>query len=188
MDFAMERVRKPGSRRLALWLAAWLVGAGVWLALVDLTDLPELLTGAVAAALAATGFEVAREAGHPGIGGRARWLARAWRPLVRAPVDIVVLSALTLSQAVRPVRNRGRFRAIPFGSADESSAHKHGRRALAEALGSFAPNTIVVGVDPEAELILVHQLRPSGGRRSVDVLGLGDPEEPGGPAAAGGGR
>jgi hypothetical protein len=48
-----------------------------------------------------------------------------------------------------------------------------GRSALAESLGSFAPNTIVIGVDPERELILGHQLRRTGGDEAIDVLGLG---------------
>ena len=48
-----------------------------------------------------------------------------------------------------------------------------GRRALAESFGSFAPNTIIVGVDADRELILAHQLRPSGGPEALDLLGLG---------------
>ncbi|MCW3018653.1 MAG: hypothetical protein JWN10_961, partial [Solirubrobacterales bacterium] len=51
------------------------------------------------------------------------------------------------------------------------SARDAGRRALAESFGSLAPNTIVIGVDPERDLLLVHQLRGGGGR--VDVLELG---------------
>ena len=47
------------------------------------------------------------------------------------------------------------------------------RRALAEAVGSLTPNTIVIGVDEERNLILGHQLRRSGGADGVDVLGLG---------------
>jgi hypothetical protein len=44
---------------------------------------------------------------------------------------------------------------------------------MAESLGSFAPNTIVIGIDPDRERILVHQLRASGGRDAIDVLELG---------------
>lgn len=44
---------------------------------------------------------------------------------------------------------------------------------MAESLGSFAPNTIVLGIDPERGLILVHQLHPQGGRDELDVLELG---------------
>ena len=54
-----------------------------------------------------------------------------------------------------------------------TSGYETGRRALAESLGSFAPNTIIVGVDAERELLLGHQLRPGGGDEAIDVLGLG---------------
>jgi hypothetical protein len=48
-----------------------------------------------------------------------------------------------------------------------------GRRALAESFGSFAPNTIIIGVDAERELLLGHQLRRRGGDDAIDVLRLG---------------
>ena len=56
------------------------------------------------------------------------------------------------------------------GKEDELES---GRRALAEAFGSFAPNTIVAGIDPDTDLILAHQLKPTGGREAVDLLELG---------------
>jgi hypothetical protein len=40
-------------------------------------------------------------------------------------------------------------------------------------LGSLAPNTIVIGIDDERDLMLVHQLRRDGGRDELDVLELG---------------
>lgn len=48
-----------------------------------------------------------------------------------------------------------------------------GRCGLAESFGSLAPNTIIVGVDRERELILAHQLRRSGGREAINLLELG---------------
>ncbi|MBV9001348.1 MAG: hypothetical protein JO304_19985, partial [Solirubrobacterales bacterium] len=66
----------------------------------------------------------------------------------------------------------GVFRAVPFRCGDDEELES-GRRALAESLGSFSPNTIIVGVDGERELILGHQLSPRGGREAIDVLRLG---------------
>jgi hypothetical protein len=40
-------------------------------------------------------------------------------------------------------------------------------------LGSLAPNTVVIGVDPDRDLLLVRQLHRQGGREQLDVLGLG---------------
>ena len=64
------------------------------------------------------------------------------------------------------------LRAIPFRHGSEQNARDAARRALAESLGSLAPNTIVIGIDPERDLILAHQLRCRGGVDDVDVLGL----------------
>jgi hypothetical protein len=68
-------------------------------------------------------------------------------------------------------RERGSFRAIPFKGGD--GEYDRGRFALTDILGSLAPNTIVIGVDPDEELLLVHQLRPRGGREDIDMLELG---------------
>jgi hypothetical protein len=48
-------------RRSAAWASGWLLASLLYLVLIDVTDLPELIVGAGAAALAATGFELARE-------------------------------------------------------------------------------------------------------------------------------
>jgi hypothetical protein len=66
----------------------------------------------------------------------------------------------------------GAFRAVPFGGG-EDEPHETGRRALAEAAGSVAPNTFVIGIDGDRQLILAHQLRPTGGRETIDPLKLG---------------
>jgi hypothetical protein len=160
-------------RRVAAWSAGWLAAGALYLLLIDITDLPELLVGAGAAALAATGFELAREERTVG-GLRARlaWLARAPRAARNVPGDIAALTVLAFRQLLRPQPSNGVFRAVPFRCGDDEELET-GRCALAEALGSFSPNTIIVGVDVERELILGHQLRAGGGREAIDVLGLG---------------
>ncbi len=60
--------------RVIAWGFAWLFAGALYLLLIDTTDLPELIAGAGAAAIAATGFELAREqrvAG--GMSARLRW-------------------------------------------------------------------------------------------------------------------
>ena len=166
---------RPGrwGRRLAAWSAGWLFAAALYLLLIDTTDTPELIVGAGAAVLAATGFELAREQQTVGgVRARLRWLGRLHRPLIKVPSDIAVLTALAFGQLVRPRNTIGAFRAVPFRCGDDD-ALETGRRALAESLGSFAPNTIIVGVDAERELLLGHQLRRGGGDDAIDVLGLG---------------
>jgi multisubunit Na+/H+ antiporter MnhE subunit len=156
-------------RRLLTFAIAWAISGAFYLLLIDTPSLPELLVGAGAAILAAGGFVLAVEQHVLGANFNPRWLHRAWRPVAQAPSDIVTVSLTALTQLVRPRATRGQFRSEPFrrGKNEEIEA---GRLALVESLGSFAPNTIVVGVDVERELLLVHQLRKSD---PVELLELG---------------
>jgi hypothetical protein len=160
-------------RRVAAWLTAGIFAGGLYLLLIDTTSLPELIVAAIATAIAASGFELAREQQTAGgVKARLRWLATLHRPLLKAPSDIAIVSLLAFRQLVRPARVNGTFRAVPFRCGPESELET-GRRALAESLGSFAPNTIIIGVDLEHELILGHQLHRTGGAEAIDILGLG---------------
>jgi hypothetical protein len=160
------------ARRAVAWSVAWAFSAALYLLLIDITDLPELIVGAGAAVLAATGLELAREQGLVGESINLRWLLRFQRPLLKAPVDIVVVSLAAFRAVVRGASQQGRFRAVRF-SGGEDQRREGGRRALAEGLGSFAPNTVVAGVDEQRGLVLAHQLRPRGGREAIDPLELG---------------
>ena len=160
------------ARRAVAWSIGWAFSAALHLLLIDITDLPELIVGAGAAVLAATGAELAREQGLVGESIRLRWLLRLHRPLFKVPVDIALVAVATLRAIVRRAPQEGRFRAVRF-AVKEEGPRETGRHAMAEAFGSFAPNTIIVGVDPERELILAHQLRPTGGREAIDLLELG---------------
>jgi hypothetical protein len=167
-----SRARRPAQRAVA-WLAGFVLAGALYLLLIDTTSLPELIVGAVAAALAASGFELAREQETVGgIRARLGWVATLHRPVRNVPGDIAALSLLAVRQLVRPKPANGAFRAVPFRCGDEPDLET-GRRAMAESFGSFSPNTIIIGVDEERELILGHQLRLRGGREAIDVLGLG---------------
>lgn len=152
---------------------AWLFAAALYLLLIDITDLPELIVGAVAAVLAAIGTELAREQEVAGESVRVRWLARVHRPLLKVPGDILFVSLEALRALLRRQGPVGVFRVAPFASGEPEDPRESGRRALAEALGSFAPNTIVVGIDRDRDLILAHQLHRTGGREAIDPLELG---------------
>jgi hypothetical protein len=158
-------------RQLFSTALALLVAAAFYLLLIDTTDLPELYVLWGVAILSGAAFYVSRRE-HLGEASIApAWLLRTWRPIARVPSQIVVVCMEAFAQLVRPRARRGEFRAVPFkGGGTDGDA---GRRALAEAFGSLAPNTIIIGVDSERNLLLVHQLRRTGGREELDVLGLG---------------
>lgn len=159
-------------RRIAAWSLGWLFAAALYLLLIDTPSLPELLVGAGAAALAATGFELAREQRIADVTLQLSWLRRIHRPFTKVPSDIAFVSLAAIRQLAGREPACGEFRSAPFRcGADEQI--ETGRRALAESFGSFAPNTIIVGVDEDRELVLAHQLRRTGGPEAIDLLGLG---------------
>lgn len=162
------------ARRVLSWTVGWILAAALYLLLIDITELPELLVGAGAAALAATGLELARERAIVGERARLRWLLRIPRAGLMVPADVAKLTLAALRAVPRRRDPLGSFRELPFpGSEDEQ--REAGRRALAEAFGSLSPNTVIVGIDERRHVILAHQLRPDEGRSSIDPLGLGSP-------------
>jgi hypothetical protein len=158
-------------RKLISTALALLLAAAFYLLLIDNTDHPELFVLCGVAVLAAAAYFVSRREDLGEASIDPRWLTRAWRPVSRVPAHIFMVVREALAQIVAPKARRGTFRAVAFKSGDGD--REAGRRTLAEAFGSLAPNSIVVGVDRERDLLLVHQLRRTGGREELDVMDLG---------------
>ena len=127
-----------------------------WL-LVDTASTPELIAGAVAAVIAAVAYSAAHLEPSENEAIRLRWLSLAAREMAKVPAGIAVLCVEVLAQTVRPQRSRGVLQVEPF-DAGTGEPHDLGRRALAEASRSLAPNTVVIGVDPDHGRLLVHRL------------------------------
>jgi hypothetical protein len=164
-----HRVRRV--RRVLSWGAGWAFAGALYLLLIDTTQLPEMLVGVGAAALAATGLELARPQGV-GRSMRGGWLGRLHRPLLAIPRDIAIVSWLAVRALLHRPPVQGAFRVLAFDCSGEEP-ERPGRLALAEIAGSLAPNTFVVGIDEERGLILAHQLRPTSGRGDIDPMELG---------------
>ncbi|MGZ4202509.1 MAG: hypothetical protein ACXVRH_10670 [Thermoleophilaceae bacterium] len=159
--------------RPARWGYLWVSLAALWLWLDDTVALPELVTGAVAAAIAATVAEFVLAGAAPRLRWHWRWLRHAWRVPPNVALDLwrlLRVLALTLTGRRKGV---GQFRAIRFDAGSSDNPEDIARRALAKAAGSVAPNTVVVGIDVERDLVLVHQLEPDDTPSSTDPLGLG---------------
>lgn len=158
--------------RIASALLGAVIGGAFYLLLIDTVSSPELYAGVGAMVLAATAYEVSREQGFAEALVAPMWLARAWRVVIRVPTHVALVCFEALRQPFTRAARRGSFRVVSFGACGEDAADT-GRRALAEALGSLAPNTIVVGIDTERKLLLVHQLHRQRGRDELDPLRLG---------------
>jgi hypothetical protein len=123
-------------------------------------DRIDAAAGAVVAVAAATLAEQARRAAgvHP----------RAPLPLLRrsASVPVIVLAdfalvtyALAVSLARRRVV-RGRFIARGFAAGPKTTPEGAARRAWTVLLAGYSPNAYVVDIDPEENVVLVHDLIP----------------------------
>ena len=142
----------------------------VWLVIDDNVAQPELFTGVVVAILALALAIVVRRSStvHPQI--RKSMLRRVWRVPVLVIADTVRVSATVVRSLTRPPGPHGRFRAVRYRATKDSSPDV-GRRVLTAWCGSIAPNCYVIGVDQEADVLLVHELAPV--RREIDPLKLG---------------
>jgi multisubunit Na+/H+ antiporter MnhE subunit len=160
-----SRPRRPGAARA--WVVWWTLLAALWLALVDNTPLPELVAGAGAAAIAATGAVLVRGQRRVVTRPDPRWLRRIWRPLVHLVTDMrPLVTAL-------PRRGAGSTLAeLPYAAVSEEP-RETAHRVLSQGLGSLGPNTIVVDVDQERRTMLVHQLVPTPDP-AADAQPLGD--------------
>jgi hypothetical protein len=156
-----ERALETPLERLVFGLTWWAIALGLWMLLVFKTEPAEIVAGAVAAALAATGAELVRLRGYAPFSPELRWL----RGLVRLPRDVVVDSWRMLRLLVlhfvdgRPIK--GRFRVIQFEACGGDSPRRQARRAVATWLGAISPNTYVLGFDERKDAAVVHQLVPS---------------------------
>jgi hypothetical protein len=160
------------SGRIGIGLVGALIGGAFYLLLIDTTSLPELYVLAGVAALGGIAFLIGREQEFVEARVAPRWLLAAGRLIPRIIVDVGLVCREAVAQLLSPRRTRGVFRAAAFGAV-APTPDATGRRALVESLGSVAPNTIIVGVDAERGLLLVHQLRRDGDAADLDPLRLG---------------
>jgi len=159
--------------QLRFWAAWWVVLGALWLLLDDTVALPELIAGAVAAAVGATAVSLVRAREVVVLRPRARWIRRGWRPVLQVLPDLRLLLLALWRRVVRRREVTGSFRAVPFRARADAGERAAGE-ALAIAAGSFGPNTYVIDVDGERELLLMHQLLPGKDvARSADPLELG---------------
>jgi multisubunit Na+/H+ antiporter MnhE subunit len=148
---------KPGA-----WVAWWAAFFALWLLLVTISW-QEVGAGLVAAAIAATGAEAVRANDRLRFMPDPRWFARAIVLPPRILQDTWLLARVLARRTFRGEGPDSAFRAVPF-EAGGDDARSSARRALVKAGLSAAPNTVVIGVDREENIMLVHELAPDARR------------------------
>jgi hypothetical protein len=158
------------ARRVKFWLAWYFPLFGLWLLFVDTLASPELVVGAIAAALAATAADVVREQDLVRFRMRARWLPGLASLPWQVVTDSWLLAVALWRELRRPGSVNGLFRVLPF-PIDQDDATGAARSAMVTSIASIAPNTYVVGVERGEGTILLHQLvRSTGGEIPASMI------------------
>jgi hypothetical protein len=138
-------------------LLGLLIAAPFYWLLIDTTYMPDLVAGAVAALIAAAAYSAAHLEPTESARLRLSWLPFVFGELAKVPPGVVIVCREILAQTIRPSARRGTLEAESLQAGD-GDAHDLGRRALVEALRSFAPDTVVIGADSDHDRLVLHRL------------------------------
>jgi multisubunit Na+/H+ antiporter MnhE subunit len=128
-----------------------------WVMLDDSLATDELLAGAGAAAIAATLAELVTYQAASRFRMRIRWLYPALRLPGEVARDTVIVYRALWRRLVHGEQPPSAFieRPVRFG---DNTPEGMTRRTLLVGGTSVAPNTFVLGMDPERDVMVLHQL------------------------------
>jgi multisubunit Na+/H+ antiporter MnhE subunit len=149
--------RAPAARRAGGWLVWWVLLMSLWVTVDDSIARDELLVGAGAAALAALLAELASHQAATRLRARAEWVAPALGLPGQVVRDTVTVFAALWRRLAHGEQPPSGFREVPARYGD-GSAEGVTRRVLLVGGRSVAPNTFALGIDPERDVMIVHQL------------------------------
>jgi hypothetical protein len=147
-------------RRVVSLIVWWALLLCLWALYVGTTTRLEILWGIGAAAVGAVAIEVVRSLGLLRFEVDRRWLPRAWKTLPQIVFDFGLIGWELVRALAHGRRVSGAYVAVPFPAGNPALGIDRWRRAWATTLGTMTPNGIVVDIDPETDLALMHSLRP----------------------------
>jgi multisubunit Na+/H+ antiporter MnhE subunit len=147
----------PWVRRVGSWFVWWILMMSFWVMLDDSIATDELLAGAGAAAIAALLAELVTYQAASRFRMRIGWLAPALRLPGEVIRDLVIVYAALWRQLVRGQQPDSAFTELPTRYGDDSPEGVT-RRTLLIGGRSLAPNTFVLGIDSERDVMVVHRL------------------------------
>jgi multisubunit Na+/H+ antiporter MnhE subunit len=139
------------------WIAWFAALNLVWFALIDNLILAEQVLGLFASAVAATAAVALARQRLFRFRPRWEWILPAWRLPGRSLRETGWVLGALARQLGGGRAARGSFRHVPVALPEDESQSAT-KRALLTAGGSFPPNSIVLEIDTERELMLVHEL------------------------------
>jgi len=163
-----RRSRKSGLSLVEIALV-WISQLVLWLVFADNSGFREIIVGAVAAAMG-TYFVpsfVART--QASFDFRARWVLQ----VAHVPKFVFGDTCILLRVGVLRLLGNdvpGAIVAVKFDAGDDDALSR-GRRALATSYLTFAPNTLVMGIPRDAQLLFFHTLIPQPLPRFMLTLG-----------------
>jgi len=147
----------PAARRVRSWFVWWVLMMLFWVVIDDSIATDELLAGAGAAALAALFAEVVTYQAATRFHMRIRWLVPAFRLPGQVARDLVIVYGALWRRLVHGEQPPSAFVELPARFGDDTPEGVT-RRTLLVGGTSLAPNTFVLGIDSERDVMVVHRL------------------------------
>ena len=147
--------RSSFSERIFFWLFYWIISFCLWLLFVNTTKIHELWMGAIASIFCATAAETVRHQPFAGFRPRLWWLIQAWREPWYIVEGCAAILWAFFKHFFHPEPSILREVVFDAGGSDPRSA---ARRALAITYTTIPPNFVVLSIDLDKNIMLVHQV------------------------------
>ncbi len=142
----------------------FLILFGLWMLFVSQTQTNEIVAGIAAALIGAVADGVLKAEGYAKFKPRFKWLL-----LITWEVWYVLAGTwavmLALARRMVGMESQAQFRAVKF-EAGGDDAESWARRSLVTAYMTIPPDSIILGVDRNTKLMLVHEIAP---RRTPEI-------------------
>lgn len=145
------------ARRVGSWLVWWAFLMSLWVVLDYSLAAAELLVGAGVAAVGAFLTELVAYQAASHFRMRATWLIPVFDLPGRVVRDTVIVFGALSRRLIHGEEPTSGFFAVTKAWGDES-AQGLTRRALLVGGTSVAPNTLVLGIDRERDVMVIHHL------------------------------
>ena len=152
-----RQLEVPVARRVGAWLVWWVLMMSFWVMIDDSVSTDELLAGAGAAALAALLAELVTYQAATRFRMRIEWLVPALRLPGQVVRDTVTVYAALWRCLIHGEQPPSAFLELPARFGDDTQEGVT-RRVLLIGGTSVAPNTFVLGIDKDRDVMVVHRL------------------------------